>query len=37
LSFGKATSRVPSIRGNKKLPMAAGTDGMMNKKTMIAP
>ena len=35
--MGNATSLAPSISGRTKLPSAAGTDGMMNRNTMIAP
>ena len=36
-SRGNATSFAPSMNGKTKLPSAAGTDGMMNRNTMIAP
>ncbi len=36
-SLGNATSLAPIISGSRKLPSAAGIDGMMNKKIMIAP
>ncbi len=36
-SRGKATSFAPIMIGRKKLPRAAGTLGMMKRKTITAP
>ncbi len=37
LMRGKATSFAPIMMGKKKFPSAAGTLGMMKRKTMTAP
>jgi hypothetical protein len=36
-SRGKAMSRAPIMRGTRKFPSVAGTDGIRKKKTMITP